>query len=232
VDGCALSILALPLLNTGRMRESIFCRPMQGNPTPTPQGIGAQPANGLLSALGLLTDNGILEKIGAGTASVTLVGSTGRDVLAASDPATARGAMGLGTAATANTGTTTGTIPLLKTGNALTVSGDWISTPLTLEAGWNLFSGWGTSLRVNPLLRLLLLRFALVSATFPSDASGILSWSADYTPIGELAGVPCLSALNPVVGAYTDGPSLRFIRLGNTTATSISYLIGQAVMYY
>ena len=75
---------------------------MQGNPTPTPQSIGAQPVDALLSALVALAGTGLIEKTGVGTAGTATIGATGRDLIATANQAAARTAMGLGSAATAN----------------------------------------------------------------------------------------------------------------------------------
>jgi hypothetical protein len=75
---------------------------MQGNPTPTPESIGAQPYDPDLAALAALatTSTGLIERTGAGTASTTTVSAFAKTILDDADASTARGTLQLGTLAT------------------------------------------------------------------------------------------------------------------------------------
>jgi hypothetical protein len=73
---------------------------MQGNPTPTPETIGAQRADADLAAIAALSTTGLIERTGAGTASTTTVSAFAKTILDDADASTARGTLQLGTLAT------------------------------------------------------------------------------------------------------------------------------------
>lgn len=73
---------------------------MQGNPTPTPETIGAQRADADLAAIAALSTTGLIERTGAGTASTATVTAFAKTLLDDADASTARGTLGLGNIAT------------------------------------------------------------------------------------------------------------------------------------
>lgn len=73
---------------------------MQGNPTPTPETIGAQRADADLAAIAALSTAGLIERTGAGTASTATVTAFAKTLLDDADASTARGTLQLGTLAT------------------------------------------------------------------------------------------------------------------------------------
>jgi len=189
---------------------------MQGNPTPTPASIGAQPAAAFLTSL-LAASNGLLEKTGANTAGSAPIGPAGRDVLAATSQAGARTAIGV------NTGTTEGTIPVRGAGGSLTTPSDWLTITLTLSPGWTAGGARANSLKVNPVLRL-----GIISCGLGREDGGVTFGQTIYTWTGysapeAIASVPAYSA--PFAGAYVSGSTLRV----DTGATSISFMTGQII---
>lgn len=73
---------------------------------PTPSSIGAQPSDGLLSAISALTTTAdqLIYAIGADQAALTAFTAFARSLVAATDAAAARSGLGLGSMATQNSG--------------------------------------------------------------------------------------------------------------------------------
>ncbi len=80
---------------------------------------GCQPLDSELTALASLASsaNTMPYFTGAGTAALAALTAAGRNVIGAADPAAQRSALGLGTAATVNTGTSGAAVPLLNAAN-------------------------------------------------------------------------------------------------------------------
>lgn len=81
-----------------------------------PAAIGAtvQGFFALLNAIGNLTSNGLIERTGASTAEAIAVSTFIKTLLDDANASAARATLGLGTAATRDTGTATGNVPLLQ----------------------------------------------------------------------------------------------------------------------
>jgi hypothetical protein len=149
---------------------------MQGNPTPTPASIGAQPAAATLTTLaGLAPVDGNFI-VGNGTTWIAESGSTARDSLA------------LGTAAILNTGTTEGTIPLLGAGGRLDAAllpANSTAT-LTLANSFTQNSTATSSLRIIPGSRIAILSFSLDRSTTWIGWLSALTWNAAYAAVHDV----------------------------------------------
>ena len=149
---------------------------MQGNPTPTPASIGAQPAAATLTTLaGLAPVDGNFI-VGNGTTWIAESGST------------ARASLDLGTAATVNTGTTEGTIPVLGAGGRLDkdrLPANSTAT-LTLANSFTQNSGATASLRIIPGTRTAILSFSLDRSTTWTGWLSALTWSSAYVAVHDV----------------------------------------------
>jgi hypothetical protein len=100
--------------------------------------VGAQPIDATLTALAAVTTaaNKLIYATGSDVFSTTDFSAFGRSLIDDADASAGRATLGLGSAATVNTGTTSGTIPLLGTGGHLANA--------TMPLGAQLYDNAGT----------------------------------------------------------------------------------------
>jgi len=182
---------------------------MQGNPTPTPASIGAQPAAATLTTLaGLAPADGNFI-VGNGTTWIAESGSTARDSLA------------LGTAAILNTGTTEGTIPLLGAGGRLDKDRlpSSLTLSLTLRSGFVARAGNDNRLTIFPD-GFAELHFGVTNTTVPAGST-IMDWTS-YPALAQVVSPSYFSlSNNDTVRAYINSgeSALRFQRLSGSAST-------------
>jgi hypothetical protein len=142
--------------------------------------------------------------------------------------ATARSSLGVGTAATANTGTTNGTVPLIGADDRLTVVSEWVSLTLTMGAKFEPIFDDGnvpTRARWNPGLRQLWIEFSIQATAVPVSGDTIFSWSSVSVPEFIYASIALRSAANEIA-AYVDGSALKFQSPEYATPATFTYANG------
>lgn len=183
---------------------------MQGNPIPTPASIGAQPFDVELSAIAALptTAGGFL--VGNGS---TWTVQSGLD---------ARTELGLGSAATVNTGTTSGTVPVLGTGGRLDQARMPAYTEIALTPinSFTAPAGESNRLFVYPDGSAELF-FALSHASIPAAGTVALSWDVAYQALGQTYPVTASTGVADIfrMAITQNTSSLLFSKLSGPSST-------------
>jgi hypothetical protein len=141
---------------------------------------------------GISATAGVIRKTGTNTFGTLTSGATGEALLATTTPAAGRTALELGTAATVNTGTASGNVPLLGTGGRIAISQlparEIISlTPI------NDFVAAGTCQLVIEGNGNAFVNYSVTRSAIPAGGTAIFSWTgfaaAQDSVVSEFDGI-------------------------------------------